>query len=124
MNVSVPISVGELVDKITILEIKSERIKCPDKLKNVKTELDILDMLCKDIDIADNMHKCLKEINSTIWDIEDKVRSHERSSIFGTDFITTARMVYKFNDERARIKYEINKMYGSKIVEEKSYTQY
>ena len=124
MNVNVPVSVGELLDKITILEIKSERIKCSNKLKNVKTELAILDNLCNNIDISDNMKKCLKEINSTIWDIEDKVRAHERSNVFGTEFITTARMVYKFNDERARIKYEINKMYGSKIVEEKSYTPY
>ena len=123
MKVQVSLSVGELLDKITILEIKREKITCPIKLKNIETELSFLN-ISANLDNSDEIKQCLKEINSHIWDVEDKVRDHERRKVFGTEFIETSRLVYKFNDERARIKYEINKRYDSDIVEEKSYVAY
>jgi len=120
MKISVPISVGELIDKITILEIKGEKIKDEEKLENINHELEELSSIMKD----DEYKSQLKSINEKIWDIEDRVRDCERKGDFGKEFIETARSVYKFNDERARIKYEINKKFNSSIVEEKSYSKY
>jgi len=121
-----PISVGELVDKITILLIKQERIFSEDKLKNINKELaqltELLDTLTADHfeNIAD-LFLQLKDINNQLWDIENYKRACESTDNFDLIFIEAARNVYLKNDERARIKREINTLCGSDIVEEKSY---
>ncbi|MBU2501930.1 hypothetical protein KJ682_11435 [bacterium] len=128
MALMVEISVGELLDKITILEIKSERITDPAKLANVRTELQAL----RDTwaasplsqgDIAGPLGR-LKAVNEKLWDIEDGIRDLEAAGDFGERFIALARSVYFSNDERAAIKRELNRMLGSRLVEEKSYTDY
>lgn len=114
----VEISKAELIDKITILEIKDERIKREERLKNVRHELDILRKL-----EFDTPHKEeLKKVNNIIWDLEDGIRNLEKVGDFGDDFIDLARKIYKFNDERARIKKVINMEQESNIIEEKSYS--
>jgi len=113
----VDISKGELIDKITILEIKSERIEDEVKLKNINTELDIL----RKLEFPTTHKATLKEINEIIWDVEERVRFLEDENNFGEEFIEQARMVYKYNDERARVKRAINVESGSHIIEEKSY---
>jgi hypothetical protein len=123
MIVLVPVSVGELVDKITILEIKCDRLKDPAKLINVKTELlELMGALGK-LELPDlsSQFSALREVNGALWDIEDFKRSCEKSQNFGQDFVDAARQVYIKNDKRAQIKKEINAMCGSSIVEEKSY---
>lgn len=122
-TILIPVSIGELFDKITILQIKSERINDPEKLKNVGRELtDLLHVAHKlsDMDVGD-LVRDLKLINSELWDIEDFKRSCERELAFDEKFVEAARLVYLKNDERARIKKEINALTGSAIVEEKSY---
>jgi len=113
----VEISKAELIDKITILEIKCERIRDIEKLKNIKCELEILQKLEFYTDAKD----ALKNVNQTIWDLEDGIRNLENVQDFGIEFIEKARNIYKFNDERARIKKIINLEQGSNIIEEKSY---
>lgn len=123
MIVLVPVSVGELVDKITILEIKRDRLKDPAKLINVKTELlELMGALGK-LELPDlsSQFSALREVNGALWDIEDFKRLCEKSQNFGQDFVDAARQVYIKNDKRAQIKKEINTMCGSSIVEEKSY---
>ena len=126
MIIMAPISVGELVDKITILLIKQERIFSEDKLKNINKELaqltELLDTLTADHfeNIAD-LFLQLKDINNQLWDIENYKRACESTDNFDLIFIEAARNVYLKNDERARIKREINLLTGSGIVEEKSY---
>jgi hypothetical protein len=113
----IEVSSGELIDKITILEIKDERVKDEDKLLNIRHELDVL--LKYEFETT---HKHdLKQVNNTLWDLEDGIRNLEKVEDFGADFIDKARNIYKFNDERARIKKLINLEQGSDIVEEKSY---
>ena len=113
----IEVSSGELIDKITILEIKDERVKDEDKLLNIRHELDVL--LKYEFETT---HKHdLKQVNNTLWDLEDGIINLEKVEDFGIDFIDTARNIYKFNDERARIKKLINLEQGSDIVEEKSY---
>ncbi len=133
MTTSVPISVGELVDKISILKIKQERIKEPTKLTNINLEHDLLRRILEEItnNLVTSQHPQLfglsvklKNINMIIWDIEDDIRDHERRKDFGPTFVELARGVYHNNDERATIKREINEFVGSTIVEEKSYTDY
>ena len=124
----IPISWGELFDKITILEIKIENLKEKNALKNVKTEHDQLNTIyssnfLKD-EIARNLFNDLKKINQKLWNIEDKIRDKERSKNFDKEFIELARNVYFTNDERSRIKRNINETFGSKIIEEKSYSKY
>lgn len=116
-NMLCEISKGELIDKITILEIKSERIGDPDKLKNVRTELDAL--RCLEFPTPTKLE--LKTINQRLWDVEDSLRIHEKNGDFGPVFIEKARSVYTLNDERSRLKREINVCHGSEIIEEKSY---
>ena len=116
--VLVEISKGELIDKITILEIKDARITEEDKLANVRTELDALCAL----EFHTEHKGALKHVNEIIWDVEERLRHLETLEDFGEEFVEKARMVYKFNDERARIKKEINIASGSNLVEEKSYT--
>lgn len=129
MNViSVPVSPGEVVDKITILEIKSERMSDAAKLANVRAELDLLEATwvaaaTEAADVADERAR-LKRVNEALWEIEDAVREEERAGRFGERFIELARSVYIRNDERAAIKREINVKLGSHLVEEKSYADY
>lgn len=127
-EISVPISPGELIDKLTILEIKSERMSDAKKLANVKLELKLLSetWIASDyakIDIQTEWLE-LKRINGELWDIEDDIRDEERNQRFGEQFIKLARAVYFINDDRAAIKRQINDKLGSKIVEEKSYASY
>jgi hypothetical protein len=127
-DIHVPISPGELIDKITILEIKSVRITDPAKVTNVRHELALLQETWRaspystaDIDVQ---WASLRRINEKLWDVEDQLRDKERARTFDQEFIDLARAVYFTNDERAAVKREINTKLGSKIVEEKSYAAY
>ena len=127
-EILVPISPGELLDKITILEIKSERIDDPQQVANVRHELELLskvwsDSVTEDKVIAD-LHQQLKTINEELWEIEDDIRDEERQNSFGERFIELARAVYVTNDKRAQAKKDVNLHLGSEIVEEKSYQDY
>ena len=127
-DILVPISPGELLDKITILQIKSERISEPRKVANVLVELDALSAVWKKSVSEDStiteIHNELKSINETLWDIEDDIRDEERAKNFGEKFIELARSVYVTNDLRAEAKKKLNLYLGSTIVEEKSYQDY
>ena len=124
-NIVAPISIGELIDKITILEIKKIYIK-DKKLINIEKELFLLENILKenDINIDINLVSQLKEINSILWKIEDDIRVKEKKGLFDEEFIELARSVYKNNDRRASIKREINYKYNSEVIEEKSYESY
>jgi len=127
-QISVPVSYGELIDKITILEIKSERITSAAKLANVRAELEILDATWRAngaarTDIAAE-RAALRRVNEALWDIEDRIRLKEKAKAFDAEFIELARSVYIRNDERAEIKRAINGKLGSTLVEEKSYEDY
>ena len=124
----VPISPGELIDKITILEIKSQRMTDAAKLHNVRTELSLLTETWKAsaysaTDISAEWAG-LRDVNGKLWDIEDRIRDQERDARFDAEFIELARAVYVTNDERAAIKKRINTRLGSLLVEEKSYADY
>lgn len=123
-----PISPGELLDKITILEIKSERITDESKVANVRNELSLLTELWSQNVGEDHelvrMRQQLKNINEELWEIEDDIRDEERAKRFGERFIELARLVYITNDKRAETKKEINLYLNSSIVEEKSYQDY
>ena len=120
-----PVSIGELFDKISILEIKESKIK-GDKLKNVRNEICELKNIVKknNLTLNKDLLEKLKEINSKLWDIEDKIRVKERENKFDKEFIDLARSVYINNDKRASIKMEINLLFNSHIIEEKSYVNY
>ncbi len=121
----IEVSNGEIVDKLTIIQIKLERIKEKEKIRNLQKEYDVLDLAVKDIISKDNeLYKRLYEVNCKLWDIEDRIRDLEREKDFGREFIETARSVYFTNDIRAEIKRNINKKTGSDLVEEKSYKDY
>ena len=124
-KIIVEVSVGELLDKISILEIKKDKIKDPEKLSFINNEHSILkNQLEKNVKSDDKLEKLfqdLKEINAKLWVIEDDKRDCEKNKDFGEKFITLARNVYKFNDERAKIKLAINNALGSNIKEVKSY---
>ena len=127
-EILVPVSFGELLDKIAILQIKSERIADPAKLTNVRRELDALNATwgahpASQVDIGDLLG-ALRKVNEALWDIEDDIRDKERAREFDQEFIRLARAVYVTNDERARVKKEINLRLGSAYVEEKSYADY
>ena len=128
MSIKVELSVGELIDKISILQIKAERIIDRSKLENINKELDVLMSLWKDsINSNNNLESeinDLKAINEELWDIEDKIRDKERNQVFDKDFIELARSVYFTNDKRAEIKRIINGKTGSELIEEKSYSDY
>ena len=128
-EIKVEISCGELIDKLTILSIKSEKIKDKEKLKNVQHEFKVLNEISQKLkslnpDEFDNFFKKLRKINLSLWDIEDEIRKFEKESNFGEDFIELARSVYITNDERFRTKNEINTFFSSGIVEEKDYEEY
>jgi hypothetical protein len=127
-HIKVPISPGELVDKITILEIKSARMTDPAKLANVRIELGLLQETWRSSAYASHdissQWAALRAINEKLWDVEDLIRDKERARTFDQEFIELARAVYVTNDERAAVKRDINTRLGSKIVEEKSYAKY
>jgi len=127
-EISVPVSPGELLDKITILRIKSSRMSDPKKVANVRIELKVLEQTWSasayaKADIAADVTALLL-VNERLWVIEDNIRDKERAQEFDADFIRLARAVYFENDERAAIKRRINSKLGSAIVEEKSYAEY
>ena len=127
-EISVPISPGELLDKITILRIKSKRMSDAAKLANVRIELEVLEQTWgvsaySKVDIGADVNALL-EVNERLWVIEDDIRDKERAQQFDAEFIRLARAVYFENDERAAIKRRINVKLGSSIVEEKSYSNY
>ena len=123
--INAPISIGELVDKITILEIKKNKLQ-NSKLKNVLKELSFLRKLMErqQIEITDDLFTQLKEINLTLWNIEDQIRVKEKNKEFDNTFIELARSVYFKNDKRAEIKKSINRLSNSEITEEKFYAEY
>ena len=127
-EILIPISPGELLDKITILQIKAERITDPVKVANVKTELDMLSKVWNETVEIDTeitaLTAELKSVNEALWEIEDDIRDQERGKRFGERFIELARAVYVTNDERANAKKKVNLHLNSTIVEEKSYPDY
>jgi len=127
-EIRVPVSPGELLDKITILRIKSRRMADPKKLANVRRELEALEETWRSspyaaVDIENDV-SALLEVNERLWTIEDDIRDKERAGAFDADFIRLARAVYIENDERAAIKQRLNRKLGSTLVEEKSYARY
>ncbi len=128
MSIMVEIAAGELIDKITILEIKLEHIREPAKRANIRREYQLLiDTLRREIAPSEALSRltaALKDINAQLWRIEDAIRAQERAATFGPQFIALARSVYRSNDRRAALKREINALLNSAIVEEKSYAAY
>ena len=121
----IEVSNGEIVDKLTIIEIKLKHINDPRKIKNLQTEYEVLNKAVSQI--IDKNHQYYQEllsINQELWDIEDHIRDLERRKDFGEDFIQTARSVYFTNDRRSEVKRKINEMTGSTLIEEKSYEKY
>jgi hypothetical protein len=128
MELAVPISAGELIDKITILQIKSERISDAGKRANVLRELKALQDVWAAVSASaakiDDLWQQLKLVNQRLWDIEDQIRDHEKNGDFGIRFVELARSVYFENDVRAAVKKKLNLRLGSVLVEEKSYADY
>lgn len=128
MELLIPVSPGELLDKLTILEIKLERIDDEAKLVNVRREHELLTRAWRESGLDDRdvarLRERLREINEALWRIEDAIREEEREKRFGDRFVELARSVYQQNDERAALKRQINESLGSEIVEEKSYRDY
>jgi hypothetical protein len=127
-SLMIEVGAGELIDKITILKIKSDRMTDAAKLKNVKHELDVLSRASEEnltqSDELDRLEDALRQVNEALWVIEDDIRACEAARDFGPKFIELARSVYIQNDKRAAIKKSINELCGSSIVEEKSYTEF
>lgn len=128
MQVNTPISIGELVDKLTILEIKKNKIKSDEKLKSINLEYNSLSKVLINLNLDENILTPLKnqllEINLKLWEIEDEIRIMEKNKSFDEKFIETARSVYINNDNRFKIKNDINKKFNSEFKEEKSYEEY
>lgn len=129
MNVTVEVSLGELVDKITILEIKTEKIEDQNKVALAQQEKDVLEQTLKELegDVFSEvaaLRSSLKDVNLTLWKIEDDIREKERQKSFDDEFIDLARRVYITNDQRFKFKNEINNKFGSNIKEVKSYKEY
>lgn len=128
MSLLIPVSWGELLDKIAILQIKAERMTDTDKLGNVRHELDLLlSVRDREISMAAGLDKLVADLrltNERLWEIEDAIRICEKERDFGSRFIELARAVYMTNDQRASLKYRINTLLGSQVVEEKSYESY
>lgn len=128
-TVSVPISIGELIDKITILEIKDHQIEDAGKLRNVRRELNALGLVLRDTGLDQRqaviaLKRQLLAVNQTLWKIEDDIRERERLQDFGPEFVALARSVYRTNDQRFLLKRQINEVAGSEYIEEKSYQSY
>ena len=127
MQIEIPISIGELIDKITILEIKYENISDSEKNKLIDVELNLLNSIYKKIGPNKELEQLkleLKTINSKLWEIEDEIRILENKKIFENEFVSLARSVYITNDKRFDIKNKINKIFSSDIMEVKSYEKY
>ena len=128
MSLFIPVSAGELLDKKTILLIKKQRITNEPKLENIKRELNALERVVNDhIPLSRELEaltSTLYKVNEKLWDIEDEIRECERHGDFGKRFIELARSVYRTNDQRAEVKYRINELLGSELIEEKSYQAY
>ena len=129
MNINIPISVGELLDKLSILEIKQEKIDDTKKLKNINFEYDVLKELSREIKNKDeetfeSLYTQLLEVNNKLWEIEDSIRVLEVEQRFDKDFISLARSVYFTNDDRFDLKNKINEHFGSEVAEEKQYIEY
>lgn len=128
MSLLVPVSWGELLDKITILQIKSERIGDAAKLQNIRHELALLLSIRDDQTSLpqelDALVVSLRQVNERLWEIEDAIRFCEKKKDFGPGFVELARAVYHNNDRRAELKYQINALLGSSVIEEKSYQSY
>ena len=128
MKVNIPISLGELLDKISILEIKNKKILDESKILNIKKELNSLKKVLDESNInlseTNSLYNKLYKINLTLWEIEDSIRVLEKNENFGEKFIELARAVYKTNDQRFEVKNDINKLFNSEYVEEKSYEDY
>lgn len=121
----IEVSNGEIIDKLTIIQIKLERITDTAKLKNLRKEYEILaEASSSIISMEDPLYIALYQVNCDLWDIEDRIRDLERKKNFGVDFISTAREVYKKNDKRSELKREINIKTSSGLIEEKSYERY
>lgn len=121
----IEVSNGEIVDKLTIIELKLKHIENPDKRKNLQTEYEVLnDAVAKIIEKNHELYQELLKINQELWDIEDTIRDLERDKDFGDQFIQTARAVYFTNDRRSEVKRKINDLTGSNLIEEKSYQKY
>jgi hypothetical protein len=122
----VPISVGELIDKVTILRIKTRHIKDPGKLENINNELKAMLRVCSEhhIDPSSELARDLERVNEALWVIEDKIRDKERAKTFDSEFVELARAVYVQNDSRFKVKSQINDAHGSCYREEKSYQPY
>lgn len=127
-QIMIPVGAGELIDKITILEIKQQNVRDAAAKANIEHELTALRRIAEPLvaDLAElpDLQQSLRSVNQTLWDIEDDIRDCERRSVFDQTFVSLARSVYKQNDERARIKQAINRLANSQIVEEKLYAQY
>ena len=128
MRIEIPVSFGELIDKLTILEIKKSKITNNEKLKNIQLEFDFLNKkyqtILNDTKELQVFYDALLKVNSKLWEIEDKIRILENNKEFNEEFIDLARSVYKSNDERFAIKNEINKTFDSEIQEQKEYENY
>jgi len=121
----IEVSNGEIIDKLTIIQIKLERIKDRTKLANLRREYDeLIKVSSSIISTSDPLYKALYDVNCELWDIEDHIRDLERNKDFGNDFIETARAVYFKNDRRSEVKREINLKTSSGLIEEKSYEKY
>jgi hypothetical protein len=132
-NIQVPISIGEAIDRLTILKIKLNQIKNDDKLKNVRTDHDLLEKAIYKyypeapifpLNVDSHIFGELFKVNKELWDVEDKLRVLERGKDFGSEFVELARSVYYLNDNRANVKKRINIEYKSELIEEKSYEAY
>lgn len=121
-DISIKISIGELMDKITILELKMKYIKDEEKRNNVSHELNYLKSISSSLDVPSDLMDALKDANEKIWIMEDKIREKEKNNKFDDDFISYARTVYYVNDDRAETKKQINMMFDSEFIEEKSHT--
>ena len=128
MQVLIDVSLGELIDKITILQIKSDNIKDKNKLENIDKELKILENSLQKLDLSyeviSKYSDKLKTVNKKLWEIEDDIRDKEAKKLFDSEFISLARAVYITNDQREKVKKEINIEFGSELIEEKSYRDY
>ena len=128
-SVLIPVSVGELIDKVTILEIKNQRINDSEKQLNICRELDaLMAIVNQSIDYSNGdlvgFRQQLSDVNKMLWEVEDSIRECERRAEFSLQFIDLARSVYRLNDERAAIKRSINELFSSEFIEEKSYSAY
>ena len=125
MNMKIEVSNGEIIDKLTIIQIKLERIKDKTKLSNLMKEYEELKSAASSIlSMDDPLYKALYDVNCELWDIEDHIRDLERRKDFGEDFVNTARSVYFKNDKRSEVKRAINIKTSSGFIEEKSYEKY